>query len=538
MKKQFCSGSVFRGAAALSFFTLYAYSSFSYSTESALPSDITDSPSPKAARYLITFNETLTKDAPNTDLLLGPAKARSGSRPPRRELDEQKASQLLQVEGVQPLKTIRRQRLVAAELTDAQLQRLQGKADINRIEPDHVRYLMAQNIPYGYNLIQASQLSQSDTSARKVCVLDTGYQLGHPDLPDQNNGASGEANNSEVGQWYVDGYGHGTHVAGTIAAYDNFEGMVGVYPGVSIHAVKVFDNRGNWTYSSDLIEGLNQCRDAGANVINMSLGGAGSSLAEQNAFEDVAADGILLVASAGNDGTSTLNYPASYDSVMSVAAVNSQERRASFSQFNYQVEIAAPGVNVLSTVPTNEYASYSGTSMAAPHVAGAAALVWSFFPECGASEIRQALNLTAKDKGRTGRDPYFGYGIVQVADAYDYISTQGCEGDPEPIEEPGIEPIVGGVENITIRRNDWYRTSIDVPEGARSLVVTIQGGLGDADLYLNHLNQPSLSRYVCRPYNGGNEESCEIANPQPGTWHIGLYAYLFTRNVDLSWHIE
>jgi len=137
-------------------------------------------------------------------------------------------------------------------------------------------------------------------------------------------------------------------------------------------------------------------------------------------------------AAAGNSGNSAPSYPASYPTVMSVGAVNSNRNIASFSQYNDQVEISAPGVGVESTVTTGGgsgfgYASFSGTSMATPHVAGVAALVWSHFPDCSNNQIRNVLLKTALDRGDNGCDENYGYGIVRAKAAYDLLSSEGCE---------------------------------------------------------------------------------------------------------------
>ena len=164
----------------------------------------------------------------------------------------------------------------------------------------------------------------------------------------------------------------------------------------------------------------------------MSLGGGASSAAEQAAFDNAAAAGLLSIAAAGNDGNSSLSYPASYDAVMSVGALDSSKNIASFSQYNSQVEIAAPGVAVNSTLPGNSYASWNGTSMATPHVSGVAALVWSNHTNCTADQIRNVLNVSAEDLGAAGRDNYYGHGLVQAKAASDLIAAQGCDVAPPP----------------------------------------------------------------------------------------------------------
>ena len=154
----------------------------------------------------------------------------------------------------------------------------------------------------------------------------------------------------------------------------------------------------------------------------------GSSSAEQAAFDSAFSQGVLSIAAAGNSGDSSFSYPASYNSVMSVAAVDSSGNKANFSQFNSQVEIAAPGVGVNSTWNNGGYNAISGTSMATPHVAGVAALIWSHYPSCSNQKVRDALNLSAEDRGTPGRDTSYGYGIVKAKAALDKLSIS-CGGN-------------------------------------------------------------------------------------------------------------
>ena len=156
------------------------------------------------------------------------------------------------------------------------------------------------------------------------------------------------------GDFASDGEGHGSHVAGTISALNNALGVVGVNPGtINFYIVKIFDNSGAWTSASNLVAGIYECQANGADIINMSLGGVSSSRKEQRAFDSLYADGILSIASAGNEQEETpgaFSYPGSYDSVVSVAAVDSDNVIGDFSLQNSQVEIAAPGVSILSTI--------------------------------------------------------------------------------------------------------------------------------------------------------------------------------------------
>ncbi|GAB3347024.1 S8 family serine peptidase [Lysobacter tyrosinilyticus] len=224
---------------------------------------------------------------------------------------------------------------------------LRHNPNIEYIEQDAPRYPFGQVTPYGIGKVQAPQTvsTGADGTGIKVCIIDSGIHAGHEDF-------AGIAMSGYPTGWNNDQCGHGTHVAGTIAAANNGLGVIGVSPGkVSLYIVKVFGDSCAWTYSSDLIDAAQRCQAAGAKIISMSLGGGGSSTTEANAFAQLNTQGILSIAAAGNDGNTTMSYPASYPSVMSVAATDSNNAHASFSQSNSEVDIAAPGVGVLSAYP-------------------------------------------------------------------------------------------------------------------------------------------------------------------------------------------
>lgn len=246
---------------------------------------------------------------------------------------------------------------IAVSVPTAALDGLRHNPNVVMIEEDVARYPMGQTVPYGIDLVQARDVWDAnrdgvvDTGAPTgsgitVCIIDSGLMVNHEDFAGVNI-----LGGYPTG-WNTDYCGHGTHVAGTIAAANNSVGVVGVTPGaVSLYIVKVFGDNCGWAYSSTLVDAANRCAAAGAKIISMSLGGAQSSTTEKNAFASLYSQGILSIAAAGNDGTTAYSYPASYPSVVSVAAVDANKVVASFSQKNDQVELAAPGVGVLSTVP-------------------------------------------------------------------------------------------------------------------------------------------------------------------------------------------
>jgi serine protease len=238
------------------------------------------------------------------------------------------------------------------------------------IEPDGRRYMLAQTIPWGIDRVQAPDLNEEGVNGSDVtvCIIDSGLYTAHEDLAGVN------VVGGYPSGWNTDYCGHGTHVAGTIAAANNDWGVVGAAPGVSLYIVKVFGDDCAWAYSSTLIDAANRCAAAGAKVISMSLGGPSQNRKEQKTFDTLYSQGILSIAAAGNAGTTDYEYPGSYSSVVSVAATDVENLVADFSQQNDQVELAAPGVDVLSTVPfvATDLLTVDGTTYVGRHIEFAA----------------------------------------------------------------------------------------------------------------------------------------------------------------------
>ncbi|MBS3823004.1 MAG: S8 family serine peptidase [Wenzhouxiangellaceae bacterium] len=258
---------------------------------------------------------------------------------------------------------------MAITIPEAALAALEKNPNVVNIEPDPRVYPMAETVPYGITMVQADQVSDANAGGKNVCIIDSGYHAGHFDL--EANPVNGLAL-SGSGDPFIDSCGHGTHVAGTVAAVDQGDGIVGVLPGANLNLTiaKVFGSD-DWTsgdcgysYVSGIIDAAYACKDAGADVINMSLGGGGASTTAEQGFADLLNNfDVLSIAAAGNDGTTGYSYPASYASVVSVAAIDDTKTVADFSQKNDQVELSGPGVGVLSTVPTiSATAEVSGVS--------------------------------------------------------------------------------------------------------------------------------------------------------------------------------
>jgi subtilisin family serine protease len=203
-----------------------------------------------------------------------------------------------------------------------------------------------------------------------------------------------------------DVHGHGTHVAGSVAALtDNQKGVSGTCPGCTLYDVKVLDDAGSGAYSW-ISEGIIWAADNGAKVINMSLGGRTGSSTVRSAIDYAWGKGVVVVAAAGNDGTSAHAYPAAYNNVLAVGATDNRDSKASFSNYGSSwVDVAAPGVGILSTTVDGAYGTKSGTSMATPHVAGEAGLIWSKTDLCDEADnacVRNQIESTADPVSGTG----------------------------------------------------------------------------------------------------------------------------------------
>lgn len=244
----------------------------------------------------------------------------------------------------------------------------------------------ANEIPWGVKMMQAPEVWEQGGKGEGIviCILDTGIDRQHPDLKDnildgRNFSDSGSPDD------YQDRNGHGTHVAGTIAAVENGGGVVGVAPKAKLLIGKVLGDDGSGSYQS-IIKGIKWATNwRGKNgervrIISMSLGGSYNDPRQYKAILEACSAGIMVVCAAGNEGDADENtyeygYPALYPETISVAACDENRKLADFSNNNLQVDIIGAGVKVLSTYPTSQYAVLSGTSMATPHISGALALV-------------------------------------------------------------------------------------------------------------------------------------------------------------------
>lgn len=276
-----------------------------------------------------------------------------------------------------------------------------------------------QTLPWGVDRIDAEKVwSVTTGDPIKVAVIDTGIELAHPDLAANIKGGYNAINPRKSAN---DDNGHGTHVAGIIGAIDNEIGVIGVGHQIDLYAVKVLDRNGSG-YVSDIIEGLDWAIAHNMQVVNMSLGTSVDIGSLHDAVKKANKAGIVQVASAGNNYGGAVGYPGAYVEVIAVSATDIADKIANFSSVGSQVDLAAPGASIYSTFKGWTYATLSGTSMAAPHVAGVAALVLTRTAKCDAdlngvcspSEVQQRLERTAEDLGAIGRDNLYGAGLVDA----------------------------------------------------------------------------------------------------------------------------
>ncbi len=282
---------------------------------------------------------------------------------------------------------------------------------------------LLQPIPWNISMVNAEKTWQRTTGRGiSVAILDTGIDDDHPDL----RVCGGVSFVPNIKSW-DDDHSHGTHCAGIVAARNDAGGIVGVAPEAELYAVKVLSARGSGQ-TSWILAGMGWCVRNRIRVASLSLGSnvhspdTPCSIAYQTAAERLAEAGCVVVAAAGNSGRESNHWvgqPARCSGFMAVAAVDRNGRKADFSSWGPPsldrlegVEISAPGVAIRSTTPGGRYSIKSGTSMACPHVSGAAALVAEIRPTWSPAQIRERLKATAGDLGSPGNDPQTGTGLL------------------------------------------------------------------------------------------------------------------------------
>lgn len=396
------------------------------------------------------------------------------------------------------------------------------------------------NILPGYDMISDSFVG-NDGNGRDSDARDPG------DWTNTGECGNGQPTSFRASSW------HGTHVAGTVAAVtNNNTGVAGVAYNAKIVPVRVLGKCGG--YTSDIADGIIWASggtvsgvSANANpadVINMSLGGGGAcSSTTQNAINTARNNGAVIVVASGNDNDNANNYnPGNCAGVVNVASTGRNGGRAYYSNYGTSIDVAAPGgamnsandsngilstYNTGSTTPGSDSYGYSqGTSMAAPHVAGVAALIKQVKPGATPDDIEQILKNTTRSFPATCSG--CGTGIVDANAAV--LSAQGSDGG-----DTGGNELEKAVAKTNLSGSTGSSTffTFTVPAGATNLSFTMSGGSGDADLYVKFGSAPTKSSYDCRPYKGGNAETCTFSAAQAGTYHVMIDGYSAYSGVSL-----
>ena len=305
---------------------------------------------------------------------------------------------------------------------------------------------LSQDFGYQINLHNIPAVwAETQGEGVVVAVTDTGCQLDHQDLV----GSFIRKTEEDI----TDAHGHGSHVIGTITANNNDLGIVGVAPKAEIIVKKVLNDEG-WGTEEMVANGIHAAIEEGADIISMSLGSSESSQLIHEAIKLAYSKNIVVVCAAGNSGDiGQLDYPGRYAETISVGALDRENIRAGFSNTGPNLDFMAPGVDILSTVPTNAYASYSGSSMACPWIAAIIALIISKHRKYGGKtpvdtveEIREHLKRTAIDLAEAERDDFTGFGLVDVAKAISEL-------DKEPVMSVTFNNLPEDLKTLKLKVN-------------------------------------------------------------------------------------
>jgi len=415
---------------------------------------------------------------------------------------------------------------VLVDASEKQIKQLLSDPSVAYIEQDQMMYATpiaasGDQVSPTWGLDRVDQRSGSldgnyhydfDGTGVTAYVVDTGVLNTHNEFGGRSSSGYDFVDNDNNA---TDCNGHGTHVAGTIAG-----ASYGVAKNVNVVGVRVLGCNGSGT-NSGVIQGINWVKNnaSGPSVANMSLGG-GASQATDDAVNSAVAAGITFVVAAGNDNSNACNYsPARAADAITVGSTANGDSRSSFSNYGNCLDIYAPGSNITSAWYNSNSSTntISGTSMAAPHVAGVAALYLDENNGLSTSQVESLLN--SRSTSNVVTDAKSGSPNKML---FALAGDTGC-GNNCPVDETELTnnqgiSVSGGQGSIT----DFF---IDVPSGASKVTLAISGGSGDADLHVNPGQKATLSTYSCRPYQNGNAESCVIDNPPSGKIYAMLHGY-------------
>lgn len=333
------------------------------------------------------------------------------------------------VKDIHPYFIIHSEKLKTTEL----ISMLEKREEIEFVEPNYIVSKQAvKHIPndeffkpYQWNLSQISVEEGWDFSSGAqdvtIAIIDTGVDPNHQDLHGKVlegfNAIDGTKNS-------FDTHGHGTHVAGIAAALtNNVAGIAGIAWKNTILPVKVLDEKGEGS-SFEVARGIRWAVDHGADVINMSLGDYHHSFILYDAVRYAYNRDVVMITASGNDGVNDPMYPAMYEEVLTVGAVNENRDVSFFSNYGHHIDVTAPGEQIPSTFPDDSYVVMSGTSMATPHVTGLAGLIRAIRPDLTNDEVYDVIRHSSVDLGLRGKDPHYGYGEINVANALRAIKEQ------------------------------------------------------------------------------------------------------------------
>lgn len=415
----------------------------------------------------------------------------------------------------------------------------------------------------GIRLPEAWDASKGDGVI--VAVIDTGYTE-HADLVDNlqlpgydlmndttmsNDGDGRDQDAHDPGDWSPEcglnvSTWHGTHTSGTVAAIgDNGFGIIGAAFNAKVLPVRVLGKCGGWMSefadgivwaAGGVLDGV-PTNPTPAQVLNLSLGGIsnGCSHTMQQAVDLARGLGSTIVVAAGNTDSDVSGFePANCSGVISVAATDRDGNRASFSNHGDGIDIAAPGVRILSTLNSgtttpevDTYVYYHGTSTATPLVSGTAALLYAVKPDITPAEVEQILKDTARPF--PGTCDGCGAGLLDAAAAVAAVS----QSIPDP--QSGLTLLQNAVAQTDLSglQGDGLMFAIDVPDNAANLTFTMSGGSGDADLHVRFESEPTLNEFDCRPYLYGNDETCQMAKARTGRYYVLIHGYTDFSGVSL-----
>jgi subtilisin family serine protease len=370
---------------------------------------------------------------------------------------------------------------------DTLAEQQQALEELGSVETDFPVAVVADKVDWGIERVFAPKVWDRTTGDKvKVAILDTGIDASHPDLAGMVDARFDFTTNTAGG---TDKHGHGTHVAGIIASSKNETGYVGASYQARLLAAKVLSDDGIG-YVSDVVEGINWARSEGAQIINLSIGTTHDSKSLKDAVNKAANAGVIVVAAAGNTNGGAMTYPGAYSSVISVGATDKQDRLASFSAVG--ASVVAPGVSITSALPGGSYASWSGTSMAAPHVAAAAALLIAKGETNVRSKLTDSaisvngLKLINVETAVSGTDTLAP--LISITNPKTRSTISGTVIlSASTTDESGINEVIFSLNNTELKRftAEPYELAYDtttIPDGDHIFYVTASDQIGNSGI--------------------------------------------------------